>query len=192
MIPENRLRVYDIREVIKHLADDDSVLELRPKYGVGMITAFIRIEGRPMGLIANDSRHLGGAIDGDDADKAARFIQVCDAYDIPVLSLCDTPGFMVGPEAEKTSLVRRVSRMFVQGANADIPFFCIILRKGWVKGAFVFEWESDGTSSSATASARKQWPQAPSMPPCSLSPGLPVNSAGWVWKAPSALRTGTS
>ncbi|KAI9028411.1 carbamoyl phosphate synthase L chain, ATP binding domain protein [Hyaloraphidium curvatum] len=135
LIPENRLRVYDIREVIKHLADTDSVLELRPKYGLGMITSLIRVEGRPMGLIANDSRHLGGAIDGDDADKAARFLQLCDAHDLPVLSLCDTPGFMVGPEAEKTSLVRRVCRMFVVGGNIDVPFFCVVVRKGYGLGA---------------------------------------------------------
>ncbi|MCK1650535.1 biotin/lipoyl-binding protein [Bradyrhizobium sp. 149] len=134
-IPENRLRVYDIRSVIDLLADNDSVLELRRDYGVGMITALIRIEGKPFGLIANNPRHLGGAIDADAGDKAARFLQLCDAFDLPIVSLCDTPGFMVGPEAEKTAIVRHVSRMFVTGASLTVPLFGIVLRKGYGLGA---------------------------------------------------------
>ena len=134
-IPENRLRSYDVRAVIAGLADDRSVLELRTNWGPGIVTALIRIEGRPMGLIANNPRHLGGAIDADAADKAARFLQLCDAHDMPVLSLCDTPGFMVGPEAERTALVRRVCRMFVTGANLTVPFFTVVLRKGYGLGA---------------------------------------------------------
>jgi acetyl-CoA carboxylase carboxyltransferase component len=100
-----------------------------------MVTALIRIEGRPLGLIANNPNHLAGAIDSDGADKAARFIQLCDAFDIPLLFLCDTPGIMVGPEVEKTALVRHASRMFVNGANVTVPFFTIILRKGYGLGA---------------------------------------------------------
>lgn len=134
-IPENRLRVYDIRRVIDLVADKDSVLELRRDYGVGMLTALIRIEGKPFGLIANNPRHLGGAIDADAGDKAARFLQLCDAFDLPVVSLCDTPGFMVGPEAEKTAIVRHVSRMFVTGASLTVPLFGIVLRKGYGLGA---------------------------------------------------------
>ena len=134
-IPENRLRVYDIRNVIDLIADKDSVLELRRDYGLGMITALIRIEGKPFGLIANNPRHLGGAIDADAGDKAARFLQLCDAFDIPIVSLCDTPGFMVGPEAEKTAIVRHVSRMFVTGASLTVPLFGIVLRKGFGLGA---------------------------------------------------------
>ena len=134
-IPENRLRVYDIRSVIDLIADEDSVLELRRDFGVGMITAFIRIEGKPFGLIANNPRHLGGAIDADAGDKAARFLQLCDAFDIPIVSLCDTPGFMVGPEAEKTAIVRHVARMFVTGASLTVPLFGIVLRKGYGLGA---------------------------------------------------------
>ncbi|UPJ47155.1 biotin/lipoyl-binding protein [Bradyrhizobium sp. 200] len=134
-IPENRLRVYDIRNVIELLADEDSVLEIRRDFGVGMITAFIRIEGKPFGLIANNPRHLGGAIDAPAGDKAARFMQLCDAFDIPILSLCDTPGFMVGPEAEKTAIVRHVARMFVTGASLTVPLFGIVLRKGYGLGA---------------------------------------------------------
>ncbi|MBN8987166.1 MAG: biotin/lipoyl-binding protein [Rhizobiales bacterium] len=134
-IPENRLRVYDIRNVIDLLADEGSVLEIRRDFGVGMITAFIRIEGKPFGLIANNPRHLGGAIDAPAGDKAARFLQLCDAFDIPIVSLCDTPGFMVGPEAEKTAIVRHVARMFVTGASLTVPLFGVVLRKGYGLGA---------------------------------------------------------
>src|SRR5689334_194136 len=134
-IPENRLRVYDIRNVIDLVADKDSVLELRRDYGFGMITAFIRIEGKPFGLIANNPKHLGGAIDAPAGDKAARFMQLCDAFDISIVSLCDTPGFMVGPEAEKAAIVRHVARMFVTGASLPVPLFGIVLRKGYGLGA---------------------------------------------------------
>jgi acetyl-CoA carboxylase carboxyltransferase component len=134
-IPDNRLRVYDVRAVLRDLADTGSVLELRPAFGVGIITAFIRIEGRPLGVIANNPHHLGGAIDAPAADKAARFVQLCDAFDIPIVALCDTPGFMVGPEAEKTALVRHVSRMFVIAASISVPYFTIVLRKAYGLGA---------------------------------------------------------
>ncbi|MCH8506307.1 MAG: hypothetical protein LAT50_18615 [Ectothiorhodospiraceae bacterium] len=134
-VPENRLRVYDIRNVIHALADEGSVLELRREFGIGIVTAFIRIEGRPFGLLANNPKHLGGAIDAPAADKAARFMQLCDAFDIPLLSLCDTPGFMVGPEAEKTALVRHVSRMFVTARSISVPLFGVVLRKCYGLGA---------------------------------------------------------
>ncbi|HYW03353.1 MAG TPA: carboxyl transferase domain-containing protein [Gammaproteobacteria bacterium] len=134
-IPENRLRVYDVRRVIDILADSGSVTELRRRFAPGMITAFVRIEGHPMGLIANNPQHLAGAIDADGADKAARFMQLCDAFDIPILTLCDTPGIMVGPEAEKTALVRHASRMFLAGASVSVPIYTIVLRKGYGLGA---------------------------------------------------------
>src|SRR5271156_3988235 len=135
IIPENRLRIYDVRAVIETLADTGSVLEVRRHFGAGMVTSLIRIEGRPVGLIANNPVHLAGAIDSNGADKAARFMQLCDAFDIPLLFLCDTPGIMVGPEVEKTALVRHASRMFVIGANVSVPVFTIILRKGYGLGA---------------------------------------------------------
>jgi acetyl-CoA carboxylase carboxyltransferase component len=135
LVPENRLRVYDILPVVTTLADDGSVLELRKDFGIGMVTALIRIEGRPLGLIANNPKHLSGAIDAEAADKAARFIELSDSFDLPIVSLTDTPGFMVGPDAEKTALVRRVSRMFVTGANVTVPFFTVVLRKGYGLGA---------------------------------------------------------
>jgi acetyl-CoA carboxylase carboxyltransferase component len=134
-IPENRLRVYDIRKLIELIADEGSVLELRPKFGLAMVTAFIRVEGRPMGVFANNPMHIGGAIDSDASDKAARFMQLCEAFDIPLLSLSDTPGNMVGPEAEKTGLIRHCSRLFVIGANLTVPIFSVILRKSYGLGA---------------------------------------------------------
>ena len=134
-IPENRLRVYDVRQVIALIADTGSVLELRPKFGLAMVTALIRVEGRPVGVFANNPHHLGGAIDSDASDKAARFMQLCEAFDIPLLSLSDTPGNMVGPEAEKTGLIRHCSRLFVIGANLTVPIFSVILRKAYGLGA---------------------------------------------------------
>ena len=134
-IPENRLRVYDVRTVIDTMCDEDSVLELRRAFGLGMVTALARIEGKPVGIVANNPKHLAGAIDSDGSDKAARFLQLCDAFDIPILFLCDTPGMMVGPEVEKTALVRHCSRLFVTGANLTVPFGTIVLRKAYGLGA---------------------------------------------------------
>jgi len=134
-IPENRLRVYDVRDVIGTMCDEGSVLELRRAFGLGMVTAFGRIEGKPFGIVANNPLHLAGAIDSDGSDKAARFLQLCDAFDLPVLFLCDTPGMMVGPEVEKTALVRHCSRLFVTGANLTVPFGTIVLRKAYGLGA---------------------------------------------------------
>lgn len=135
LIPENRLRAYDVRRVIETLADTGSWIELRGGYGRGMITGFLRVEGRPLGLIANDPRHLGGAIDSQGAEKGGRFLQLCDAFGVPVVSLCDTPGFMVGPESEATGAVRRGSRLFVVAAGLSVPLFAVVLRKGYGLGA---------------------------------------------------------
>ena len=135
VVPEDRKRVYEMRKAIDLIADEDSFLELRRHYGVGMITGFIRVEGHPFGLIANDPMHLGGAIDAPAAEKAGRFMQLCDAFDLPLVSLCDTPGFMVGPEDEKHATVRRASHMMLAGASMDVPVFMICLRKGYGLGA---------------------------------------------------------
>ncbi|HMQ27739.1 MAG TPA: carboxyl transferase domain-containing protein, partial [Acidimicrobiales bacterium] len=124
-----------VREVVATLADTDSVLELRREFGRTMVTALARVEGRPLGLVANDPAHLGGAIDRDGADKAARFLQLCDAHDLPVLFLCDTPGFLVGPEAEEQAQVRHFSRLFVTGGALTVPFFTVVTRKGYGLGA---------------------------------------------------------
>lgn len=135
LIPSQRTRVYDIRTVLNALADIGSALELRPTFGVGILTTLMRIEGRPVGVIANNPAHLGGAIDANSADKASRFIQLCDAYDIPIVSLCDTPGFMVGPDAEHSAQVRHFGRMFVTGASVTVPWITVVLRKGYGLGA---------------------------------------------------------
>ncbi|MEX2482771.1 MAG: carboxyl transferase domain-containing protein [Gammaproteobacteria bacterium] len=135
LIPEDRLRVYDIRAVIEGLADTGSVIEFRREYGVGLITALVRVEGHAFGLIANDPRHLGGAIDGDGGEKGGRFLQLCDVFGLPVISLCDTPGFMVGPDSEKTAAVRRGSRLILATANLNVPLFTIVVRKGYGLGA---------------------------------------------------------
>jgi acetyl-CoA carboxylase carboxyltransferase component len=135
VVPEHRKRAYDVREVIRLLTDLGSPLELRPTFGEGMITALARIEGRPVGILANNPLHLGGAIDANGADKAARFMQLCDGHGLPLIFLCDTPGFMVGPEAEKQAQVRRFGRMFVVGASLGVPFATVVLRKAVGLGA---------------------------------------------------------
>lgn len=135
MIPENRRRVYDVRKVIKGIADVDSYLELRPKFGPGIITGFIRVEGKPFGVIANNCRHMGGAIEAEGADKAARLMQLCNAHGIPILSICDTPGFMVGPDIEQRAQVRHVCRMFVVGSHITVPYFTLVVRRGYGLGA---------------------------------------------------------
>jgi len=135
IIPEDRKRAYDMRTAIEMIADTGSFLELRRAYGKGMITGFMRIEGRPFGLIANNPAHLGGAIDAEAAEKAGRFVQLCDAFELPLVSFCDTPGFMVGPEHEKFGTVRRASSMLVAGASISVPVFMVVLRKGYGLGA---------------------------------------------------------
>jgi len=134
-VPENRLRVYDVRAAMRGLVDTDSLLELRAGFGAGILTALARIEGRPVGLLANNPQHLGGAIDVAAADKAARFMQLCNAHALPIVSLCDTPGFMVGPEIEAQAQVRHVCRMFMVAAHLRVPYFCVVLRKGYGLGA---------------------------------------------------------
>lgn len=135
VIPENRLRAYDVRQVIHTLADSDSVLELRRDFGQAYVTALIRIEGRPMGVMANNPLYNAGAIDADSADKASRFMRLCDAHRLPILSLIDTPGIMVGPEAEESALVRHAARLFVTAASITVPIFAIVLRKAYGLGA---------------------------------------------------------
>jgi acetyl-CoA carboxylase carboxyltransferase component len=133
LIPANRKRIYDVRAVIEALLND--VLELRAGWAPGMVTALARHQGKPLGVIANVPTHLGGAIDAPGADKAARFMQLCDAFALPILFLCDTPGFMVGPQAERTATVRHFARMFNTGANLATPIGTIVLRKGYGLGA---------------------------------------------------------
>jgi acetyl-CoA carboxylase carboxyltransferase component len=135
VVPENRLRAYDVHHAIESIVDVGSALQLRPDYGVGIVTALVRVEGVAYGLIANSTHHLGGAIDAEAADKAGDFLALCESFRLPVISLCDTPGFMVGPDAEKEAAVRRFGRMFVLGARLTVPLGMIILRKGYGLGA---------------------------------------------------------
>jgi acetyl-CoA carboxylase carboxyltransferase component len=135
VVPENRRRAYDVHRVIEVLADEGSVLELRPRFARGMVTALARIGGRPLGIVANNPMHLAGAITADGGDKAARFLQLCEAFGLPVLFLCDTPGIMVGPDAERTGLVRHVSRLFLAGGALTVPYMTVVLRKGYGLGA---------------------------------------------------------
>lgn len=135
LIPENRRRVYDVRAVIQTIADTGSFLELRPEFGPGIVAGFLRIEGKPFGVIANNCKHMAGAIEAEDADKAARLMQLCNAHGLPMLSLIDTPGFMVGPDVEKRAHVRRVCRMFVVGSHMTVPYFAVVLRRGYGLGA---------------------------------------------------------
>ncbi len=135
VVPENRLRVYDVRAAMRGVADTGSLLELRAGFGAGIVTGLARIEGRPIGLMANNPQHLGGAIDVEAADKSARFMQLCNAHGLPIVALCDTPGFMVGPEIEAQAQVRHVCRMFMVAAHLRVPYFAVVLRKGYGLGA---------------------------------------------------------
>jgi len=134
-IPERQRRAYPVAPIIQTLADEGSVTFLRERFAPEMVTAVMRIEGRPLGVIANDTRYMAGAITSDAADKAARFMQLCDAFGLPLLSLVDTPGMMVGPPAEETGLVRHTSRLLVAGAALRVPFIAVILRRGYGLGA---------------------------------------------------------
>ena len=153
IVPRNRRRAYPVRRVIEVLADVDSFIELRRAYGPGVVTGFLRLEGKPVGLIANDCMQMGGAVDAEAAEKAARFLQLCDAFELPIISLTDTPGFMVGPDSEKQAAVRRMSRMFVAGASMTAPIVAIFLRKGYGLGAMAMVGGSFATPVYAVA-----WP----------------------------------
>ncbi len=134
-IPERQRRAYAVQPIVETLADAGSVTFLRDRFAPEMVTALLRIEGRPLGLIANDTRHVAGAITSDAADKAARFLQLCEAFGLPVVSLVDTPGIMVGPEAEATGLVRHASRLLLAGAALTVPLIAVVLRRGYGLGA---------------------------------------------------------
>ena len=135
LVPEDRKWGYPVRRIIETLADEGSFLELQQVFGRSVITGFIRLEGRPVALVANDCQQLGGAVDSEAAEKAARFLRICDAHGLPVLSLTDTPGFMVGPDSERQGAVRRMSELFLAGADMSVPVVAIFLRKGYGLGA---------------------------------------------------------
>jgi acetyl-CoA carboxylase carboxyltransferase component len=135
MVPERQRRAYRVEPIIETLADEDSVTFLRPRFAPELVTALARIEGRPLGVMANNTMHMAGAITSDAGDKAARFLQLCDAFGLPVVSLVDTPGMMVGPKAEATGLVRHTSRLLVTAAALRVPFVAVLLRRAYGLGA---------------------------------------------------------
>jgi acetyl-CoA carboxylase carboxyltransferase component len=135
LVPERERRAYRVAPIIETLADADSVTYLRERFAPELVTALARLEGRPCGVIANNTTHMAGAITSEAGDKAARFLQLCDAFGLPVLSLVDTPGMMVGPQAEATGLVRHTSRLLVTAAALRVPFVAVILRRGYGLGA---------------------------------------------------------
>jgi len=156
VIPTRRTRAYDVRRVIDLLMDSDSVLELRPRFGAAAVTALARLEGRPVGVIASNPMVNAGALGSDESDKLARFIQLCDGFDLPIVSLCDTPGFMVGPQAETTAQIRHCSRIFVTAANVTVPILTVILRKAYGLGGQAMAGGSFHKSSMMTVA----WPTA--------------------------------
>lgn len=137
VVPESRRRAYDVRRAIEGICDVGSVMELRRDFARSIVTAFARIRGRTVGIVANQPMHLAGAIDAPGAEKAARFAQICDAFAIPVLLLCDTPGLMVGPESERTGIVRRSARLLAVLANARVPLMTVVLRKAYGLGFYI-------------------------------------------------------
>ena len=134
-VPERARRAYKVAPIIETIADERSVTFLRERFAPEMVTALARVEGRPVGVIANNTMVMAGAVTSAAADKAARFLQLCDAFSLPVVSLVDTPGYMVGPEADATALVRRASRLLVAGGALSVPFVAVILRRGYGLGA---------------------------------------------------------
>ena len=156
VIPARRTRAYDVRRVIDLLMDSGSVLELRPRFGAAAVTALARLEGRPVGVIASNPMVNAGALGSDESDKLARFIQLCDGFDLPIVSLCDTPGFMVGPQAETTAQIRHCSRIFVTAANVTVPILTVILRKAYGLGGQAMAGGSFHKSSMMTVA----WPTA--------------------------------
>lgn len=135
VLPDDRRFVYDMRKAIDILADNDSFTELQRQFGGAIITGFIRLEGRPVGILASDCKVLGGAIDVEAGEKAAEFMQFCNGFSIPLLSLCDTPGFMVGPEHEQRGAVRRLAKLFTSGAKLTVPLVAVAIRKCYGLGA---------------------------------------------------------
>jgi acetyl-CoA carboxylase carboxyltransferase component len=135
IMPKNRKWSYPIRNIINIISDKNTFMELKQMYGKSIVTGFIRIEGKSFGLMASDSQHLGGAIDSESADKAANFIELCNLQNLPIISLVDTPGFMVGPDSEEEGAVRRMSALFKLGSQIKIPLITIFLRKGYGLGA---------------------------------------------------------
>ena len=134
-LPENRRQTYSVRNIIEVLCDTNEFTELGSGYGQSIVTGLSRIDGKAVGIMANDCMSLGGAIDVHAGQKAAKFMQLCDQFELPIISLCDTPGFMVGPEHETHGAVRKLADIFKVGAQIKVPFYAVILRKCYGLGA---------------------------------------------------------
>ncbi|MFT5543215.1 MAG: acetyl-CoA carboxylase carboxyltransferase component [Glaciecola sp.] len=154
ILPSDRRFVYDIKKVILGIIDVDSFIEIAGAYGSAIIQGFARIEGKSIGIIANNCKVLGGAIDVDAAKKLNRFMRLCNQFNIPIVSLCDTPGFMVGPDHEKEGAVRYTSELFVTGASLSVNFIALVIRKCYGLGAQAM---LSGSTSSPTYML--SWPQ---------------------------------
>jgi len=137
VLPESTRQAYDIYEVIRRVVDDGAYLDLKPQWARSIVTCLARFGGRPAGIVANQPKHLGGILDNDSADKAARFINLCNAYGIPLVYLVDVPGFMVGTKVEEAGIIRHGAKMLHATANATVPKVTVILRKAYGAGYYV-------------------------------------------------------
>ena len=136
VVPQDPNRAYDIRDVTDRVVDRNSLFELQPEYGSEIVTAFARIDGRPVGIVANQPDQRAGAIFPDAAEKAAQFIWKCDAYNVPLLYLCDTPGFMAGSQVEKEGILEQGKKMIYATSSATVPKQCVVVRKAYGAGIY--------------------------------------------------------
>ncbi|MFB6103834.1 MAG: acyl-CoA carboxylase subunit beta [Halobacteriaceae archaeon] len=136
VVPTAPNRAYDVHDLLERVVDQESLFELRPEYGAEIVTAFARIDGRPVGVIANQPAERSGAIFPDAAEKAAEFVWTCDAYNIPLLYLCDTPGFMAGSQVEKDGILEQGKKMIYATSAATVPKQCVVVRKAYGAGIY--------------------------------------------------------
>ena len=137
VLPESNRKPYDMYDVIRRVVDDGEWLDLKPQFAKTIITCLARMGGRPVGIVANQPRQLGGILDNDSADKAARFVNLCNAFGIPLVFLMDVPGFMVGTKVEEAGIIRHGAKMLYAVANATVPKVTVVLRKAYGAGYYV-------------------------------------------------------
>ncbi|MDY6764421.1 MAG: acyl-CoA carboxylase subunit beta [Halobacteria archaeon] len=163
IIPEDSNKAYDVHDVIDRVVDGDSWFELKPQFAPEIVTGFARVDGRPVGVVANQPNHLSGAIFPDSAEKAAGFIWKCDAFGIPLVYLCDTPGFMVGSQVEKEGILQKGRKFIYATSNAQVPKFCVITRKAYGAGIYAMcgpSFEPDSTLALPSAEIAVMGPNA--------------------------------
>ena len=137
IVPDSSRRAYDVRKVIRALVDHGRMLEIKPAWAKNIVVALARLGGHPVGVVANQPMVLGGALDIDSADKAARFIMLCDAFGIPLVFLQDVPGFMVGSKVERAGIIRHGAKMLYAVSEATVPKLTVVMRKAYGAGYFV-------------------------------------------------------